>query len=122
MANNVEIHDGTPIIRIIGDLDHFCQPEFRSVMARLVEEDHRALIFDLTKVDFLDSGGLTGIVFAIKRFSQIGGRLFLANCNPRITRKLEISGLTKLGETLVISPSVEASLLQLLSANDRRDD
>ena len=55
----------------------------------------------------MDSGGMSGIVFGLKRLAEVGGRLFLANCSPRIMRKLEISGFVMMPDKLVLCDTLE---------------
>lgn len=107
---NIEVQGGIPVVQVVGDLDHYNSPRFRSVASQLIEKGYTKMVVDMTAVDFMDSGGMSGIVFALKRLSAAGGRLYLANCNPRIIRKLDISGFTKMPDKIAVCTSVEEAL------------
>jgi len=107
---NVVMHDSVPVVQIDGDLDHYSTPEFRSVVSELIQQGHKTIIVDMSAVDFMDSSGMSGIIFAAKRLSAVDGRLSLVNCNPRTIRKLSIGGLTKMPSLLAIYPSLEEAL------------
>ena len=107
---NVTTLEGVPVVLITGDLDQYSTPRFRSVVSELVEKGLKNLVVDMSEVRFLDSGGMSGLIFAIKCLSAMGGRLSLANCNPRIARKLDIGGLTKMPDVLALCTSLEQAL------------
>lgn len=109
-AYKVEVTDDIPIVRVIGSLDHYNVSGFRSVIADLISKGNKNVVVDMSQVEFMDSGGMSGIVFGLKRLSEAGGRLFLANCGPRITRKLEISGFAMMPDKLVLSDSVDQAV------------
>jgi len=106
----VEEQNGVPVVKIVGSLDHYTISRFRSVITDLVGRGHKNVVLDLSQVDFMDSGGMSCVIFGLKRLSEMGGRLFLARINPRITRKLEISGFTMMPDKLVLADSVEQAV------------
>jgi len=107
---NVMMRGSVPVVQIIGDFDHYSTPEFRSVISELIQQGHKTIIVDMSAADFMDSSGMSGIIFAAKRLSAIDGHLSLANCNLRTTRKLSIGGLTKMPDLMTLYPSVEEAL------------
>jgi anti-anti-sigma factor len=104
---NVVMREGVPVVQIKGDLDHYNTPAFRTIITDLIDKGHTKIVADMAGVEFMDSGGMSGIVFAIKRLSPLGGHISLKNCNRLIARKFEIGGLTKLSEVLEVCPSAE---------------
>lgn len=114
----VVMSDGTPVIRITGDLDHYSAPVFRSCVSDLISKGHKAIVVDMASVEFMDSGGMAGIVFAAKRLADLGGRLILANCNPRVNRKLEIGGLSNMPQLLVVCASLDEALQRAQTGQD----
>jgi anti-sigma B factor antagonist len=97
-------------VHVTGDLDHLGAPGLRSVIADLIDKGHERIVLDLSEVAFIDSGGMSAVMFAIKRLSAIGGKLYLADCSPQVIHKLEIGGLTRIENTLIISPTVEQAV------------
>ncbi|HUV03505.1 MAG TPA: STAS domain-containing protein [Armatimonadota bacterium] len=111
---DVEMQGDVPVVQIVGDLDHYSTPEFRSVTSELIQQGHKTIVVDMSAVDFMDSSGMSGIIFAAKRLAAADGHLSLTNCNPRTARKLSIGGLTKMPDLLSIYPSLEEALQHLL--------
>ncbi len=104
------IVDGTPVIDADGELDHTGLPQFRDELLRLIESGHNRVVLDMSDIDFMDSGGLSGIIYAMKRLASLDGAITLACCNERIVRRLEIGGLTRISEALRLAPSVEQAV------------
>lgn len=108
--SSISMQDGIPVVRIGGTLDHTKAPEFRTTVSHLVDNGSKRIVIDMSAVDFIDSGGISGIIFAVKRLSAEGGHLFLANCSAHTARKLEIGGLTRLSDLLTVCASVEEAV------------
>lgn len=109
---DVSTEHGVSVVQIIGDLDYSNIATFRSTISELTEKGEKQVVLDMAAVGFMDSSGMAGIVFAIRRLSAVAGRLALANCSAQITRKLDISGLTKMPD----APSLFASLEEALQS------
>ena len=88
--------DGDTVVRAAGELDVNTAPELREQLARLIAEDARQIVIDLTEVSFVDSTALSVLVSALKRLRQADGDLELASPNPSVRRVFEITGLTRL--------------------------
>ena len=114
---NTRLVDGTPVIDADGDLDHVGMPEFREEVSSLIEQGHTNIVIDMIDVSFMDSGGVSGIVYAMKRLADLNGGVTLAGCNERIIRKLEIGGLTRISAALRFAPSVEQAVRELRKAS-----
>ncbi|HET6457011.1 MAG TPA: STAS domain-containing protein [Armatimonadota bacterium] len=106
----VEERNGIPVVKIVGSLDHYNVPRFRQIITDLSSKGHNEVVVDMSEVDFMDSGGMSGIILGLKWLSEAGGRLLLADLNPRIMRKLEISGFTMMPDKLVLSDSVDQAV------------
>jgi anti-sigma B factor antagonist len=92
----VSEHDGETLVRAAGELDVNTAPELREQLARLIAEDTRRIVVDLSDVSFVDSTALSVLVSALKRLRQADGDLELASPNPSVRRVFEITGLTRL--------------------------
>lgn len=95
------------IIRIVGDFDYYHAPEFRCVVQDLIDEGFSQIIVAMEDVTFMDSSGMSALVFSAKRLSKRGGCLSIAGCSPCTYRKLEIGGLTTIPGLLSIFPTVQ---------------
>jgi len=103
----VEERNGIPVVGVIGALDHCNVPKFRSIISDLIAMGHKSIVVDMSETDFMDSGGMSGVIHGLKLLFEAGGRLFLANCNSRIMHKLRISGFTTMPDKLGICDSLE---------------
>lgn len=113
---STDIREGIPIVHIVGDLDHYSLAEFRTLIADLIGAGNSRIILDMSHVDYMDSGGMSGLVFALKRLSDVGGRLRLSNCNMRVLRKLEIGGLTRISELITLCTTTDQALRECAEA------
>lgn len=109
--------DGTPVIDAEGELDYVAIPEFRDEVSGLIEQGHTSIVVDMSHVCFMDSGGITGIIYTMKRLAGLHGRVTLAGCNEMIFHKLEIAGLTRISTALRFAPDVEQAVRELRKAS-----
>lgn len=75
--------------------------------ARRAIGDARQAVFDLTRVEFIDSSGLGALVSLNRFLGQQGGELKLAGANRDVYSVFEMVRLHRLFE---IHPSVEAAV------------
>ena len=71
-------------------------PELRQAVVRAVADGCRALILDLSELDFVDSFGIGAVVAALKRLRQRGGELAVVCPSPRVRRVFEICDLDRI--------------------------
>jgi len=85
-----------PIIGLEGEVDVYTAPQLKQQMIVLLEQGARAIVVDLTKVDYLDSTALGVLIGGLKRLREIDGNLMLICPSARIRRVFEITGLDKI--------------------------
>lgn len=85
------------IFEITEELDHHVVEKMRKrtdyEIQRLMP---RNVIFDFSKVKFMDSAGIGLILGRYKQVTNFGGEMKIVNANERIRRILEMSGITKI--------------------------
>lgn len=87
---------GSLVVGLNTDLDHHLADEVRQVIDEVVEERGiRSIIFDFSKVTFMDSSGIGLIMGRYKKMHQNGRIAIVAPCRS-VERILQISGLHKL--------------------------
>lgn len=87
---------GSLVVGLNTDLDHHLADEVRQVIDEVVEERGiRSIIFDFSKVAFMDSSGIGLIMGRYKKMHQNGRIAIVAPCKS-VERILQISGLHKL--------------------------
>jgi anti-sigma B factor antagonist len=85
------------------ELDMATSPAFRDEIERAIRE-HSWVIVDLSRVEFIDSTGLTALLWGRKGALAHHGRLVLVGPNER-TKK--ILGITQLDRVFEIYPSTD---------------
>jgi anti-anti-sigma factor len=101
-----EQRDGAAVVTISGDLDIMTSPQLDECLMES-RGDNRAIILDLSAVEFMDTSALAVIVRHWKKLEAAGRPLILAGARYRYTKTLWITGLA---ERLTLFDSVEESL------------
>lgn len=60
-----------------------------------VDAGHRALVIDLSEVEFIDSTGLSVLLSVLRRVTQANGRLALVCANPTVLRLFHVTSLDR---------------------------
>lgn len=81
------------VITASGEVDLGSAPRLRDLAVRRLTSGDRALVLDLTAVDFLDSTGLGTLVAVLKRARALGGDVGLVVSRPGIRKVFELTGL-----------------------------
>lgn len=84
------LEDGQIVLRPEGELDVFTAPVMKRALTEGIEAGSRDLIIDLGGVAYLDSSGLSTLMWASRRAT-----ITLVTSNPRIQRVMRITGLEK---------------------------
>lgn len=84
------------IISMNAELDHHLAEEMREVIDGVIDNRGvRYILFDFSKIGFMDSAGI-GLIMGRYRKLSDDGRIFVVGINESISRILLISGLHKL--------------------------
>jgi anti-sigma B factor antagonist len=76
-------------------------------LAKLLQENHKKVIFDLSAVNFLDSSGIGILVMCHAKLKKAGGSLRIAGAQGMVRQIIEMTNVNKLIE--LYSTSSEAS-------------
>jgi len=110
----MEIHNrvesGILIIGIDGRLDAATAPVAEGEIKKLLEGEQNRLLFDLSALDYLSSGGLRVILGAAKEIKRRGGKVALAALTQYVYEIFDVSGFTSM---IPIKDSVEDGLKDL---------
>jgi anti-sigma B factor antagonist len=85
--------DGRDVIRVTGDVDIDTAPSLRYAVRDLLDQGRRALVVDISSVDFIDSTGLGVLVGALKDTQKRHGTLELVCTQRRMLSLLRLTGL-----------------------------
>lgn len=94
---DVQITNGTIIIRPSGDLDVHTDPSFRNEVDKgLAQGGIQNLVVSLKNVTFIDSSGLGALLGRYRRMVELGGKMALVSIPARVKPVLELSGVLKI--------------------------
>jgi anti-sigma B factor antagonist len=81
------------VVRVAGDVDIDSAPALRVAVRDLLDKGRRALVVDVSSVDFIDSTGLGVLVGALNETRQQQGTLELICTQRRMLNLLRLTGL-----------------------------
>jgi anti-sigma B factor antagonist len=84
------------LVRLTGELDVLTVPAARAEIRRALEGESRPLVIDLSDVPFMDSAGLSLLLFSARQCRSRQERVALAGLNGRVRQTLSITGLLHL--------------------------
>jgi anti-anti-sigma factor len=99
--------DSVPLVHVKGDIDHGNLFDLTIAVGSALREDSPIVLFDLTDVTYIDSGGLSVLYSILRRYDD-GGWLGVVRPNPTILRMLEMIGLTEQTNFRVFASLAEA--------------
>jgi len=67
-------------------------------LAKILKENHKKVIFDLAKVNFLDSSGIGILVMCHAKLKKAGGALRIAGAQGMVQQVLEMTSVNKIVE------------------------
>ncbi len=87
-------------VEINGELDHHNTEILRDALQNAVLNKHVSnIIFDFSKLKFMDSSGVGLILGRYKEVKKQGGQIGIVNASPQVDRIMDISGLKKIIKT-----------------------
>ena len=89
------------------NLNSLLAPKLKSELVIFANEGVRNLVFDLSKVQYVDSSGLSAILTANRLWKPIGSLILTGVVHPSVKKLIEIS---RLDSVLTIIPTVDESV------------
>lgn len=84
----------TLIAVLDGELDHHHAVKVREELDKLLQDTSiKNLIFDLARLNFMDSSGIGVFIGRYKTISKRGGATCIANVSQQLHKVIEVSGL-----------------------------
>lgn len=103
----VEGADGVSVLRLTGELDVGATTRMSEQIEQALAGAPRALVLDLTSVDFLGSSGLSVLIEARSLAEQAGVTLSLVAARRATLLPLELTGLSSM---FPVYPTVESAV------------
>ena len=105
-----KMENGVLIIKINGRLDAATSPSADETIKKSMEEDRNRLLFDLSDLEYLSSGGLRVILSAAKEIKRRNGKVALCCLNQYVDEIFEVSGFKSM---IPIKDTLEAGIEEL---------
>ncbi|MBR4862148.1 MAG: anti-sigma F factor antagonist [Firmicutes bacterium] len=94
-----EVSDDILIAGLFGELDHHGAAKIRRDIDDMLElYGSRHLIFDFSRVTFMDSAGIGVILGRYRKLQSAGGKVAIASCSPKIRNILNMAGIFSIME------------------------
>lgn len=90
-------YPNTLAVRLCGEIDHCASAELRTQMEiELQVSGKRNIVFDLSRLELMDSSGIGLMIGRYKRLHASGGRAAIAGARGNIARMIKLSGIARL--------------------------
>ena len=87
----------TLIVIFIGELDHHSSTHIKNkIDTRLLNQGINNIIFDFSKVEFMDSSGIGIIINRYKQIKSLNGKFALTCVGSQIKKVLEMSSIPQI--------------------------
>lgn len=97
METNYEIKNNSLFIRLTGELDHHYATRLRDEIDKLIREGNvNQIVFDFSKVGFMDSSGIGVIIGRYKLMQAVGGNVAAFGIRPALDKLMTMSGIKKI--------------------------
>ena len=97
MESRFDTDDNVLYINITEELDHHTTEKIRRKMDNEITRFMpRKVMFDFSKVSFMDSAGIGLLIGRYKLIKMLGGMAEIMNTNKSIEKVLEMSGIVKI--------------------------
>ncbi len=85
------------VASIIGELDHHCAEYIRDkIDGELIRSTTKNIIFDFSKVSFMDSSGIGVVIGRYKNIQKLNGKAAIIKANEQISKIFNLTGVFKL--------------------------
>lgn len=96
------------IVTVSGELDHHIAEKIKAEVDDKMRSTNAVnVIFDFSKLSFMDSSGLGVIMGRYKKARTLGGKVIVFGVNAGILRIMEMSGLSKI---IKLAPNYEKAI------------
>lgn len=87
----------TLVISIIGELDHHTAEHIRQkIDGELIKSTTKNIIFDFSRLQFMDSSGIGVIMGRYKTIQKLNGKAAIAGAGSQVMRVLEMAGILRI--------------------------
>jgi anti-sigma B factor antagonist len=91
----IKQEEAATVIELVGDLDFHTARRLRETLLGLHAQGSNNVVLDMSRLEFIDSSGLSVLVAGLKRLRNSDGNLSLRAVPEQTKRVLEVSGLSR---------------------------
>ena len=88
----VSRENGTPVVRLAGELDMVSAEGVRSAVEEALAGAGERLVFDVSELEFIDSSGIALLISATRKVPKVE----VHHPTPIVRRIIELTGLTEI--------------------------
>jgi anti-anti-sigma factor len=107
LTTQIENRDGIQLVHVSGPLDSMTHDQFKELLDPMVNQSHVRIVLDCTNLTYVNSKGLA----LLGRYQRVSLQnlsfLGIAALNRRITKTIELLGMSKL---VKLYPTVEEAM------------
>lgn len=108
MEISFAIEKRTLIVSFCGELDHHSASRVRQITEEMIQNNGvQNVIFDFSRLSFMDSSGIGMVVGRFKLVASLGGRMAIVGAAPTVERLLAMSGIKKI---IAVLPDQEQAM------------
>ncbi len=97
METLLEYRGDTMIVRLSGELDqHYASKIRTEIDTQVANRGIHKIVFDFSRVGFMDSSGIGVIMGRYRLMQSVGGRVCAFGISPRLDKLLEMSGIKRI--------------------------
>ena len=88
-----ECRQDSVIVALDGELDTVSERQLNALVTRLLGKQARQVLFDLSRIRFMDTAGIRGLISAQRRLFLAGRTFGLIGVPPAVQNVFSITGL-----------------------------
>lgn len=97
MDTHLECSGDTMIVRLNGELDqHYATALRNDIDGQAARLGVRRIVFDFSRVGFMDSSGIGVIMGRYRLMQSVGGSVSAFGAGPRLDKLIEMSGIKRI--------------------------
>lgn len=101
---------GVPLVALEGECDAFTAPFIHGAMSALIDDDHRKIMVNMERIEFLDVAGFHSLDDCCIKMAAAGGKILLVNPIKNVE---EIFEILRTRESCEIAKSLDEALSKL---------
>ncbi|WP_214415708.1 STAS domain-containing protein [Sphaerisporangium fuscum] len=105
-----DVRSPVRILVLQGELDHGSAPHLQRALDEVYAAECRHVVFDVTRLAFCDSTGVSVFLDARRAMAERGGSVALAGLSHRVERVFRLTGLAQAFATYATADEARAAI------------